>query len=144
MHHHPHYLDEFKDIPTPTTLLGHLKLHIWKTLKILTHSTETLDDMVYMGGETVLSPFAVGLYGILKRVALFGVFIALFASNFITLNITQKFVALSKTAGNCEEIPKSWTISILADRNGYWSGQEGFMSNEASYQFILFNFEENI
>ena len=101
--------------------------------------------MVYVDGEIALSKRAVGIYGITKRAALFGAFITLFALNFITLNMTQKFVALSSTAGNCEEIPKPWTVSaLLADRNGYWSGQKGFESNEASYQFSLFNFEATI
>ena len=146
MPNHQNHEDKyFEKIPPPSTIFEHFKLFLYKTYRILIYSPETLDDMVYTQGEIVLSKRAVGVYGITKRVALFSAFITLFVFNFITLNITQKFVALSSTAGNCEEIPKPWTIDgILADRNGYWSGQNGFQSNQACYEFSIFNFETNI
>ena len=129
--------------PPPSTILGHFKLYLWNTFNTLIYTPDTLDHMAYSQGKTVLPLRAIGVYGIMKRAALFGVFIALFVSNFITMSVTQKFVALSESAGNCEEIPKPLTVSaILADRNGYWSGQDGYQPNEACYQFTLFNFEQ--
>ena len=144
MHHYDHKDEDpgKGKIPPPSTIFGHFKLFLWNTSNHLIYTRETLDEIAYPLGRSVLSERAVGIYGISKRVVLFGVFIYLLISNFITLAITQRFVALSPDAGNCLEIPKPWTISsILADRNGYWSGQPGFQSNEACYQFSLFNFE---
>ena len=142
VHHHDFEDEDMGNIPPPSTILGHFKLYLWKTYNTLIYTPETLDELAYSNGKNTLSKRAVGIYGISKRVALFAVFIYLLISNFITLAITQKFVALSADAGNCLEIPKPWTISsILADRNGYWSGQPGFQPNEACYEFSLFNFE---
>ena len=127
--------------PPPSTIFGHFKLYLWKVSRTLIYTPETLDDMAYIQGRSTLSRSAVGIYGISKRLVLLVAFTYLFISNYIAMTKTQKFVALTEAAGNCQEIAKPWTVPALyADRNGYWSGQDNFLANEACYSFSLFNF----
>jgi hypothetical protein len=127
--------------PPPSTIFGHFKLYLWKVSRTLIYTPETLDDMAYIQGRSTLSRSAVGIYGISKRLVLLVAFTYLFISNYIGMTKTQTFVALTEAAGNCQEIAKPWTVPALyADRNGYWSGQDNFLANEACYSFSLFNF----
>ena len=139
-----HLLDFHEDEylgPPPSTIFGHFKLYLWKVSRTLIYTPETLDDMAYIQGRSTLSRNAVGIYGISKRLVLLIAFTYLFISNYIGMTKTQTFVALTETAGNCQEIAKPWTVPALyADRNGYWSGQDNFLANEACYSFSLFNF----
>lgn len=56
-----------------------------------------------------------------------------------TVQIKAVFLALDKRSGICYDVPRAITGEFLASDKGYWSGTDGFKSNEAIYRVQFSN-----
>eukprot|EP01034_Spumella_vulgaris_P036389 gene36389-44886_t len=55
-------------------------------------------------------------------------------------NVTQQYISLDESSGNCENVPISRSNTYLADTSGNWLGSPSFAYSKAAYSLSLNNF----
>ena len=70
-----------------------------------------------------------GAFGELFSLAVFGYFLY----SVYKEGIQQKFISITPSSGNCNEIPKAVSGSYTADENGNWAGSPNFDPSEGIY-----------
>ena len=114
---------------------------IRKLITTLLSTTDVVEDVGFEAAPEIVDDSVIYLFGILRRVAFIGVFLAFFVTNYVRATVSSKFVALQSDVGNCNSVPMPWTLSSIgADFNGYWEGQTQYSANLQIYSFSLFNF----
>lgn len=122
-------------------LIGKSIAFIKSTCHTLLTSGDVLDDISFNTAMDVFTRIqTVYIWGIIKRVVMFIVFITLFVQSFQNSYITQKYVALDSTSGICEEVPKTWTGNYDIDYYGRWQGSIGFKPEHGMYRIQLQDF----
>lgn len=103
-------------------------------------------------------------YSILKRAVFLALAAYFFRNYYLSFTFSSNFVSLDKNAGNCNEVPKTWTLPslnldfygsatnpFLASSNGmttllchrHWAGQAAYKPSHASYIFNIFDFSSD-
>ena len=111
------------------------------TCHTLLTSGDVLDDISFNTAMDVFTRIqTVYMWGIIKRVVMFVVFITLFVQSFQNSYIMQKYVALDSSSGICENVPKTWTGNYDVDYYGRWQGSTDFKPEYGMYQIQLQDF----
>jgi hypothetical protein len=98
---------------------------------------ETIIDLIPV--QSILSIRPKGFMYIFGAVSITSMTL-LFGYNFITVyldSLSDSFISLSGTSGDCEAVLKPVTGSFIADVNGDWEGFGGFTYSGANYNLIL-------
>lgn len=87
-----------------------------------------------------LPGFYVLVLGSLVYACILATFLYTLLSSYISSR-EEKFLSLSRSAGECTEVYRPLTGTYLVDSNGYWEGMTHFHYPSALYSFHIYTFE---